>query len=242
MVLRVCRDPPRALLPGTTVLTPVVAWETATSANTASTRSPSPAEVEHSQLAQTIVSQVVSTATAIADTGGSVQTSRAESSGLTTVIITSQIRTALSSLAESKSTDVVTAERGSSFTIADTASGTTSNTISTSANVKTTALFPEDQSGSAEWLTSGKSSSRGSTISEVVMPTTGTQNGLSMRSSVHNTMLSSTHGLSHAAQSSSPSRSAVSTITAFQGQATRLEITSSLASLLLLFSLWLWWN
>ncbi|KAH0343713.1 hypothetical protein KCU83_g8687, partial [Aureobasidium melanogenum] len=85
-------DPPRALLPGTTVLTPVVAWGTATSTIAVSTSSASPAEVNHSQLAETPASQVISTATAVADSLGSEQTSRTESSGLTTVIITSEIR------------------------------------------------------------------------------------------------------------------------------------------------------
>ncbi|KAG9605836.1 hypothetical protein KCU77_g584, partial [Aureobasidium melanogenum] len=85
-------DPPRALLPGTTVLTPVVAWGTATSTTAVSTSSASPAEVEHSQLAETTASRVISTASAVADNLGSVQRSRTESSGLTTVVVTSKIR------------------------------------------------------------------------------------------------------------------------------------------------------
>ncbi|KAG9723547.1 hypothetical protein KCU73_g13679, partial [Aureobasidium melanogenum] len=91
-------DPPRALLPGTTVLTPVVAWGTATSSAVVSTSSALPAEVEHSQLAETTASRVISTATAVADNLGSEQTSRTESSGLTTGIVTSEIRVGIISL------------------------------------------------------------------------------------------------------------------------------------------------
>ncbi|KAH0364867.1 hypothetical protein KCU65_g6486, partial [Aureobasidium melanogenum] len=84
-------DPPRALVPGTTVLTPVVAWETATSATSTSTSSATPAEVEHSQPAETTPIQAISTTTAVADDLGSGQTSIGEPSSLTTVIVTSEI-------------------------------------------------------------------------------------------------------------------------------------------------------
>lgn len=233
------RDPPRALLPGTTVLTPVVAWETATSATAASTSSASPAEIEHSQLTETIVSQVVPTATAVADNLGSVQTSKPESSGLTTVIITSQIRTALSSLAEAQSTAVVMTEGESSSSTAEPAIEATPNTFLPSSDTKTTANSSEAQSRSAETRTSSKSSSFESTSSEVVTLGAGTQIGLSLSSSGHTTIRSSTHEPSQATQSTSVSRSVSSTITVFQGQATRLEINSSLAWLLLFISLWL---
>lgn len=238
-VLNSCRDPPRALLPGTTVLTPVVAWETATSANAASASSASPAEIEHSQLTETIVSQVVPTATADADNLSSIQTSEAESSGLTTVIITSQIRTALSSLAEAQSTAVVMTEGESSSSTAEPAIGATPNTILTSSNTKTTANSSEDQSPSAELRTFSASSSHESASSEVVTPGTGTQIGLSLSSSGHTTIRSSTHEPSQATQTPSSSRSALTTIASFQGQAARLESTFNSASLLLLILLWL---
>ncbi|KAG9514296.1 hypothetical protein KCV07_g8179, partial [Aureobasidium melanogenum] len=152
-------DPPRALLPGTTVLTPVVAWGTATSSTAVSTSSASPAEVEHSQLAETTASRVTSTTTAVADNLGSEKTSRIESSGLTTGIVTSEIRSVVSSEVEVQSTVVMTTESESSPSI----------------DVETSTMVSENESPSTDLPTSSVSAARESTPSEPFTPVAATQ-------------------------------------------------------------------
>ncbi|KAG9943344.1 hypothetical protein KCU85_g8765, partial [Aureobasidium melanogenum] len=206
-------DPPRALVPGTTVLTPVVAWETATSATTTSTSSATPAEVEHSQLAETTASQIITTATAAADNLGSGQTSKAEPSSLTTVIVTSEIRSALSSgvevqsttvvvaesasssATEAQSTTVVTTEPEASSSAGESGEAATPNTARISSDMDTATIMSMDQSSSMEASASSAPGSPESTPLGDVAPVAGSQGSESVITPGRTTELSSTHAL-----------------------------------------------
>ncbi|KAH0288101.1 hypothetical protein M436DRAFT_81617 [Aureobasidium namibiae CBS 147.97] len=79
-------DPPRALIPGTTVATPVVAWSTPPAAAASSTVSAVPAEADHTQLPETSTSQIPATSTALADNLGSEFSSSNEPSAVTNTV------------------------------------------------------------------------------------------------------------------------------------------------------------
>lgn len=81
------RDPPRALIPGTTVATPVVAWSTPPAAVASSTVSAVPAEADHTQLPETSIVQPPATSTALADSLGSESQSPIEPSVSTNAVL-----------------------------------------------------------------------------------------------------------------------------------------------------------
>jgi len=76
------RDPPRALIPGSTVATPVVAWSTPPAAAASSTVSAVPAEADHTQLPEISTAQISATSTTLADNVASESSSLLEPSAV----------------------------------------------------------------------------------------------------------------------------------------------------------------
>ncbi|CAD0088175.1 unnamed protein product, partial [Aureobasidium mustum] len=209
-------DPPRALLPGSTVLTPVVAWETATSAIIASTSPAWPAEVEHSQLGQTSTAQVVSTATAVADHLSGTQASNPVSSDLTTIVLTSEIRTAVPSVTEAQSINAETTDLGSSSPIPESAADATAQTLSSHSSLTIPTTTTSEHTSLVESASSDAATSDESTLPDAVVPVTGTQVSQSHDSPSRTTELPSTQTPDLATQTSSPSRSVTSSPLEFQ--------------------------
>ncbi|KAK6000560.1 hypothetical protein QM012_003806 [Aureobasidium pullulans] len=236
-------DPPRALLPGSTVPTPVVAWETATSAITASTSSALPAEADHSQLAETSGTQTDYTATALPDDLGDAPTPSVIASGHTTIIMTSEIRTALSSVVGEQSASVETTPSGSMYSVQEPSVDATSSGVPTQSTIAT--AMSEDQSSSAVSPASGTFISQGSTPSEFVTSAAEVSRSLdSPRSTMqlpgsHSSELSSTHTSDPVTQTLSSSHPVTSSPATFQGQATGLKLPISLALLFPMIVLWL---
>lgn len=233
------RDPPRALLPGSTVLTPVVAWETATSAIIASTSPAWPAEVEHSQPEQTSATQIVSTTTAVADHLSGTQASNSVSSDLTTIVLTSEIKTAMPAVTETQSMKAETTDLGSSSPIPGSAADATPQKLSSHPSLTISTTTSKYQSSLIDSASSDASASDESTPPSVVVPATSTQVSQSLDSPSHITGLSSMQTSDLATRSFSSSRPVTSSPLAFQGQAAGPKISFSLGMLLMMIVFWL---